>query len=148
MSYLIKRDKKTNTITYMEYNMQGYKFTPKSKENAKIQVNQIVVVNPSMIEQILTLKFNTMFRKLMAFVLNFLNDPSSDSTNGMYALTEIERLKSIIFNKYQNYLTIEKQKAFLDKLAYLEKQINMKMLMTYEFMAPSYEEEQTQGRGR
>ena len=97
MSYLIKKDNKTNTITYMQYDMKGYKFTPKSQKNASIQVNQIVIINPQMIDKILTLKFNSTFKKLMAFVLNYLNDTSSDTTDGIYALGEIDRLKSIIF---------------------------------------------------
>ena len=148
MSYLIKKDNKTNTITYMQYDMKGYKFTPKSQKNASIQVNQIVIINPQMIDKILTLKFNSTFKKLMAFVLNYLNDTSSDTTDGIYALGEIDRLKSIIFNKYQAYLSVEKQKNFLDKLAFLENQINMKMMMAYQFMPSEYQEEQTQGRGR
>ncbi len=148
MSYLIKKDNKTNTITYMEYDMKGYKFTPKSKANASVQVNQIVIINPQMIDRILTLKFNSTFKKLMTFVLNYINDTTADTSSGMYALGEIERLKSIIFNKYQAYLSREKQKVFLDKLAFLENQINLKMMMAYQFNSPVYEEEQTQGRGR
>ena len=147
MSYLIKKDNKTNVITYMEYDLKGYKFTPKSKENAKIQVKEIVVVNPQLIDKILTLKLNSMFKKLMAFIIEYSSDDNADNGNGFYALSEIDRLKSIIINKYQNYLAVEKQKMFLENLAYLEKQINMKMMINYQFQMP-YEEEQTQGRGR
>ena len=95
MSYLIKKDQKTNTITYMDYDLKGYKFTPKSKKS------------------------------------------------------EIDRLKSIIINKYKNYISYQKEKMFLENLAYLENQIQMKMMIAYNFyQTPEMEEEQTQGRGR
>ena len=149
MSYLIKKDQKTNTITFLQYDLKGYKFTPKSKDNAKISVSQIVVVNPSMIDKILTIKFNAMFKKLVAYVANFLNDEDTDSSDAMFALTEIDRLKSIIMNKYHSYIALEKQKFFLNQLSILEQQLNMKMLMQYQFnQTPFLEEEQIQGRGR
>ena len=149
MSYLIKKDQKTNTITFLQYDLKGYKFTPKSKDNAKISVSQIVVVNPSMIDKILTIKFNAMFKKLVAYVANFLNDEDTDSSDAMVALTEIDRLKSIIMNKYHSYIALEKQKFFLNQLSILEQQLNMKMLMQYQFnQTPFLEEEQIQGRGR
>ena len=31
MSYLIKKSQKTNEIIYLNYDLKGYKFTPKSK---------------------------------------------------------------------------------------------------------------------
>ena len=149
MSYLIKKDQKTNTITYMDYDLKGYKFTPKSKKNAKIQVNEIVVVNKEMIDKILTIKFNSSFKKLMAYVYQYLNDENADASDGVFALSEIDRLKSIIINKYKNYISYQKEKMFLENLAYLENQIQMKMMIAYNFyQTPEMEEEQTQGRGR
>lgn len=147
MSYLIKKDNKTNTITYMNYNLDGYKFTPKSKENTSITINEIVVINPKMIDSILTIKFNSMFKKLIAFI----SDNSDNSSNGMYALTEIERLKSILFHKYQKYISVEKQRIFYSKLNMLEQKIKRDLMMQMNFSynnVHEYEEEQTQGRGR
>ena len=147
MSYLIKKDNKTNTITYMNYNLDGYKFTPKSKENTSITINEIVVINPKMIDSILTIKFNGMFKKLIAFI----SDNSDNSSNGMYALTEIERLKSILFHKYQKYISAEKQRVFYSKLSMLEQKIKRDLMMQMNFSynnVHEYEEEQTQGRGR
>lgn len=152
MSYLIKRDNKTNTITYMEYDLKGYKFTPKSKENAKVHVNQIMIINPELIDKILTIKYNSMYKKLVTFIREYLSDANASEGNGVFALTEIDRLKSIIMNKYKAYISREKQKLFLENLAKLEKQIQMKMLMQYQFTQgymPNYHDEEiTQGRGR
>ena len=148
MSYLIKKSQKTNEIIYLNYDLKGYKFTPKSKKNAKIQVNEIVVVNKDLIDKILTIKFNDSMKKLVAYVYEFLND-ETDVSSGVFALSEIDRLKSIIINKYKSFISQKKEKLFLEHLAYLENQIQMKMMMAYNFyQAPEMEEEQTQGRGR
>ena len=149
MSYLIKKDNKTNSITYINYNLEGYKFTPKSKNNAKIKINQLMIVNPTMIDKILTIKFNDMFKKIMNYLALFLN--SDDDNNGEMILGEIDRLKSILINKYHNYLAVEKQKLFLDKLNFLENQLKMKIIINNNInYDSSYEFEETvsQGRGR
>ena len=149
MSYLIKKDNKTNSITYMEYNLEGYKFTPKSKKNAKIKINQLMIVNPTMIDKILTIKFNDMFKKLMSYATTFLYNQDDDSSTGAYLLGEIEKLKSIINNKYRNYIASEKQRFFLEKLNYLENLLKTKMLAQMSFTSMYVpEEEIIQGKGR
>lgn len=147
MSYLIKKNSKNNTITYMDYDLKGYKFTPKSKKHSTIKVNQIMVVNPKMIDKILTIKFNDMFKKLMNFATLYLYDTSGDESAAVFALGEIDRIKSIIANKYKNYISQKKQAFFLDKLNYLEKQIKMKAMINYSYMN-SFNEQMNNGRGR
>lgn len=153
MSYLIKKDSKTNTITYMEYELEGYKFKPKSSPS--IKVSQITVVNNDMIDKILTIKFSQMFKKLTVFIMqNLYSDDEESDANTNYALTEIERLKSIIRNKY-NKINKEKKEFFLKQLAMLEQQLRMKMMQKMQYMnmnmfTPQVPEEQEleQGRGR
>ena len=68
-NYLIKKDKKTNQIIYMEYELHGYKFNPKNRQNenkAYIDVKEVTVYNPIMIDAILTAKFNRTFKKIIA----------------------------------------------------------------------------------
>lgn len=150
MSYLIKKDSKNNTITFMQYDLEGYKFTPKSKNDSVLNVKEIVVINPTMIDKILTIKFNNMYNKLMTFIMQFLNDQTTDTSSGMYALSEIDRLKSILFNKYQKFLSQEKQQLFFNKLNMMEQQLKMNMMMKMNYMN-NYQyplEEKTQGKGR
>ncbi len=147
MSYLIKKDHKTNTITYMEYELEGYKFKPRN--NTKIKINQITIINPDMIDKILTIKFSQMFKKLTSFVMQILCDNTdSDDSNTMYALAEIDRLKSIIINKY-NKIAREKQQFFLAQLVSLENQLKMKKMISMQFDNMLYDqEEENYNRGR
>lgn len=147
MSYLIKKDNKTNTITYLEYDLKGYKFKPKNNHNSSIKINEIIIINPQMIDKILTIKFNAMFKKLMIFGMQFLND-DPDSTDGAYVLAEIDRLKGIILKKYQKYLSREKQKLFLDKLDYLENLLRFKNNINRQFMQDNFLQEEYMGKSR
>ena len=107
MSYLIKKNKATSQIVYMEYNMNGYEFKPK-----KVEISKIMIINPTLIEKILTIKFNQMFKKLALYVYQLLNSDNNDETAAAYCLGEVERLKSILFHDYQKYISKEKQKMF------------------------------------
>lgn len=147
MSYLIKKDNKTNTITYMEYDLEGYKFKPKN--NTTIKITQITVINNDMIDKILTIKFNQMFKKLTVFVMQNLYNDEDDDSNTAYALNEIGRLREIIMNQY-NKIAKEKKEFFLQQLAVLEQQMKMKMMqkIQYQNMFMLQQEEKSQERGR
>lgn len=144
MSYLIKKNKATSQIVYMEYNMNGYEFKPK-----KVEISKIMIINPTLIEKILTIKFNQMFKKLALYVYQLLNSDNNDETAEAYCLGEVERLKSILFLDYQKYISKEKQKMFETKLAMIEQQLKAKMMLQMGYFNQVMEEpELDQGRGR
>lgn len=130
MSYLIKKDTKTNNIYYMEYNLDGYKFKP--KKEVTLKVKEITVINTDMVDKILTIKFNAMFKKITSFVMQILYDDNSDESSTAFALSEIDRLKSILINNYQKFLTSQKKQTFIAKLNFLEQQLRMKIIMNYQ----------------
>jgi len=148
-SFLLKKDSKTNEIMIMSYENNGYTFHPGAKTQSRYKVNQITIVKPSMIDAILTQKFDKKYRQLVMIVFNILQTSDEESNEGdiMIALDEIARLREIILNKYQKFLKKEKEEKFIKQLRLLEnelraKQITIRMNM---FNMYNYEEEKSLG---
>ncbi len=148
MAYLIKKNKKTNEIIYMEYDLHGYKFSPKSKKEAYLDVKEVTVINPELIDSILSIKFNKIFNKLFNKVVDVLNDDDASESDTMMVLGEVELLRGILLNKYQNFLKFEKEELFLKKLRLLENELKVKIMMIREKrLAMEKELEVSKGKG-
>lgn len=149
-SFLLKKDEKTNEIILMDCEGKGYTFTPGNKTKNHLKVNQITIIKPSMIDAILTTKFDKKYRKLLMIVFNILQSSDEETTNSdiMIVLDEVAKLREIILHKYQKFLSHEKEEKFIKQLRVLEnelraKQINIRMNMLNNIYV--YEEEQSRG---
>lgn len=149
-SYLIKKDDRTNAIVCMEYELLGYKFNPKKTGKAYLDVKEVTVVNPDLIENILTLKFEKRFKRLLAMAIHVQQDDDASEEDTTIVLDEIELVREILLNKYQNYLKRSKEETFLKKLRIIENEMRIKQLYIKEVnQAKEFEvEEPTKGRGR
>ena len=147
-SYLIKKDEKTNQIIYMEYELTGYKFTPKIKNKSYIKINHVTIIKPSLIEKTLLLKLKKTFTKLLYKVKLVLDDDDASDDEVALCLGEVQRLTGIILHKYDKFLKKSIAKEYLNRLLFLEKQLRVKLdLMNMKFLEYDYEEPEKQ-RGR
>ena len=120
--FVIKKDELTDVITYMEYEKnKGFKVTPKKNATFEdmINVNEMIIVNPSLIEKLIIKKCNKSLVKIMN-MLNLVSD-EDDDTGYAIVLDEISRLYSLLENKYQKYLE-EKDYDLMKKKVLLIKQ--------------------------
>ena len=65
--YLIVKEKNDPAITYFEYDkMHGYDLSPKKNIKIKdaINVNKVVIINPSLMNKVATKKVNLKFNDL------------------------------------------------------------------------------------
>lgn len=145
-NYLLKKDCITNSITYMEFDFDGYSFTPKHNEKY-LNINKVIIVNPNLIDKVLTFKFNNTFRKLASLIFKIIDGEDSDESSILIALDEISKTRGIILNRYQKFLSLEKEKMFLNKLRYLESELRIKQIEIKE-KCKYLEEEKYIGRGR
>lgn len=149
-SYLIKKENKTNQIKSMEQS-HGYTFNPKKKEGEKryIDVNEVTVYDHSMIDTILTTKFNRTFAKLLAMVQQVLDDEEATTSQTQLCLDEIELVRQILLNKYDEFLNHEKEQLFLKKLKIVENELRVKQMFIKERTLFLQEQEELKhGRGR
>ncbi len=143
INYLIIKDKNSKSVTYFEYDkIKGYHLKPKNTPFKDcINVNKMIIVNPSLIDTLITKKINNRFNKLIKLVTYLYeeNDPSGEGYH--LALNEISKFRMELINKYRMYLSEEKLKLLDNKLSILETEINLKLEYLYEEANHNYEHE-------
>lgn len=121
--FVIKKDERTDVITYMEYEKREG-FTVKPKKNISfedmINVSEMIIVNPSLIEKLILKKCNKSLIKIMN-MLSIVSEDDDDDTGYAIVLDEISRLQSLLNNKYKKYLE-EKDYELMEKKVLLIKQ--------------------------
>ena len=126
--YLIVKDKNKKEIAYFEYDkLSGYNMTSKNK-NIKlkdaINVNKMIIINPSFIEKLINKKINTKIKKLIDLIANIYNSDDDDPAGAlMQALNEVEKFKREMINKYMDYMTKEQIRLLEKKIEILEKEV-------------------------
>ena len=89
-SYLIKRAKENNEITYMSYDFEGYNFKPKNNNKNYLNVNNIMIVKPDMISKILHIKFNKIYSSSNLTVKMIFSDVILDYKDYMQSTNKDE----------------------------------------------------------
>lgn len=140
--YLLIKDEKTKEIVYMDYDkLSGFQVNPANQSNYDgITINKMIIIKPSFIEKVLKRKIKRKLENYLKLVISILDDEdsSNDNTDLRYALNDLNRYKSIIKNKYQQYLDEKYIELLLKKVALIEKEIKNKMIYYKE---PKVQEE-------
>ena len=126
--YVIKKDEKTNVITYMEYEKrEGLRVKPKNKISFDdmINVNEMIVINPSLIKKLINKKTSKNFSKILK-MLSVVEDDTDDGSGYMLILDEITRLRNLIINKYKKYLAEKEYEVLLKKLEILKQEVEIR----------------------
>ena len=147
-SYLINKSHQDESVVSIR-ELEGYQFKPRSTKDIYIKVNQDTIVDRVMIDKILTMKFNKSFKKVVALALQVINDEDSDEGNVAIVLGEVELVREILLNRYQKFLSYEKEQLFLKKLRLIENELRMKMVaIKRKAQLLEMQEEKTRSRGR
>lgn len=133
MPYIIKRDNDTKELVYMQYKLNGYKFKPKNNRDARISIDEIMLVKPSINDKILSISFKNHYDKIVKLIYFILNSDDTNDSDVMLALNEIAKLRSILLNEYQDFLSDELEAEFLGKLRDLENKLRIKMISIHEY---------------
>lgn len=147
-SYLInKRHCDESVVSIKE--LDGYKFKPKSGNGNYIKVNEVTIVDRVMIDKILSMKFDKSFKQLVALALRVINDEDADDAEAEIVLDEVELVRQVLLNKYQKFLSYEKEQLFLKKLRLIENEIRVKQVqIKQKAIYLEQQEEKSHGRGR
>ena len=128
--YHIIKSKEDKSITYFEYDkLEGYDLSPKksAKIEDAINVNKIVIINPTLANKVAKKKVDIKFKKL----LNLLNIvfESDDDTGTAYhqGLDELERLRQELVDKYKKYLEDDEFDTMDKKLGILEHELKVRL---------------------
>lgn len=147
-SYLINKKHCDESVISIK-ELDGYKFKPKSGNGNYIKVNEVTIVDRVMIDKILSMKFDKSFKQLVALALRVINDEDADDAETEIVLDEVELVRQVLLNKYQKFLSYEKEQLFLKKLRLIENEIRVKQVqIKQKVIYLEQQEEKSHGRGR
>ena len=131
--YMVCRSDYDGSTIWLDYqHLDGYQVKPLNRVSySGIKVNKMILVKPSYIEKVLKKKIQ---RKLDMY-LKF-----TTPTDLRNALNDLTRYKNMVSNIYRKYLEEKYITLLLNKIALLEQEIKMKLVVL-----PEKEEEYDMG---
>ena len=146
--YSLQKDTEGKTLLIFKPKKDvGFEFTPKnSSEYMGMNVNKMVVINPSFVEKVLKKKVKRRLDLYLQFIVNMLDDEDTDPTGLREVLNDVERYKRIIINKYRLYLDEKYINLLLKKIELLSNEIKMKLIYSREPIEKEAEHEQRRSR--
>ena len=151
--FLVIKNKDSKAIKYLEYDkLNGYNIHPKQNvrfTNA-ININKMVIINPSLIEKVIDRKIKHKFNNLINLLSFVYDNDDASTTDGLdLALNEAEKFRIETINKYKSYLTEEKLKLMEKKIEILEDEIKLrKQYFINEQMNREFYSEKKEGKSR
>ena len=143
--YVIKKDVKTDVITYMEYEkLKGLSVKPKNNVSFEdmINVEEMIIINPSLIEKLISKKCTKTFDRIIKMI-SIVSDDEDDDSGYALILDEIARFKNLLISKYHDYMEEKEYELTLKKIKLLKEEVEHRKNALIE----SLETEQTR-RGK
>lgn len=151
--YYLKRKIKRGKVASLG-KIEGLKIKPKSGKNI-VKVKWVTICDKLLSEKYAEKQLNKKIAKLHNVLYKFLMSEDDSETGVKICIGEIEKTKSIIFNKYKEHMKNQKYKDFLAKMVitenefrnkYLEREYLIKLMNSRQ---EYYEEDELErGRGR
>ena len=150
--YLIVKEKNDSSITYFEYdNMQGYDLSPKKNVKIKdaINVNKVVIINPSLMNKVANKQLNLKFKRLLQLITVIFEDDDTSGSVYREGLNEISKLRLEAKTKYFRYMKQEEIDMIEKKLDILEHELKLRLYYLEQQYQYSYDVEHThEGKSR
>ncbi len=141
-TYVLSKKKINGLIDYFEYNSDGYVYYPKIDARLSHGVN----IRDKYLISILLYNFDNMFDKLTKSIYAYVTSDDDNDDAVSMLLDEVSRLKSIVELEYKKHLSIDKYKEYLNKLYYLDSELNRKKAILRYNQEMDYE--MSRGRSR
>lgn len=134
--FVVKKDAKSDVITYMEYEkLKGFNVKPKQSLNIEdmINVNEMVIINPTLIEKLINKKCKRTIEKFLLMLSVIDEDDSDDTTGTELLLGELEKFISLVVNKYKEYMKKEEYKTLLKKLEIIKIELEVRKSIRLQY---------------
>lgn len=126
---LHKTNDNKNLLDLKDGKIDGFRFAPKyTNEYMGMEVNKMVVINPSLIEKVLKKKIKRKLDLYLQFIVSVIDDEDTDPSNLRYVLDDLERYRRTIINKYQHYLDEKYINLLLKKIEVLNNELKTKLI--------------------
>ena len=130
--FLIVKEKDSKEIKYFDYDkLEGYSLTAKKDVHFAdgIDINRVIIINPSFIDKIATKKIKSKFEKLvnMMQIVCEVGDEDESGEGYRIALDEANKLKMELWNKYKKFISDEKLDLMIKKIEILEDELKLRL---------------------
>ena len=141
MKFILEKEKIGGIIFYFDYDQEVYPLNSSSK-------NKIIIYQKELFSPFIDDKFDIKFEQLVRVIINFLYQDNEDSDEGdcMILLDETEKMKSILENTYKKHMKKEQYKDYVEKLYFLNIELQNKLAMINYQNKFGYTEENTHRR--
>lgn len=153
MYYIKRKIKRNKLIGFGE--LEGLEIKP---TKSKIKVGKVIICDKKLSNKYIKKQLDKKFSKLYKTLYEFLISEDSSEAGVKSCLTEIEKIKSIIFNKYKEYMKTKLYKEYLAKIVLTENEFRDKfmereylsrmMKETFENFSSLYDDEKKVGKSR
>jgi len=156
-SYRLEKEIQEKKIIKKKISKTGLHMKPKLKERKDfVLVKEIIIVNPTLQEKVLKMQFNLAFRRLLKLVIEVVEDETATSGDVGVALSEVERMKNVLKDKYKKNVSSKEYFSMWRKAEYLEQELEKKAIVIKQvekmyfkkMITNSLEPEEERGRGR
>lgn len=132
--FIVKKEAASDVITYCEYEkLKGYNVKPKEGVSFEdmINVDKMIIINPSLIEKLVSKKCSRNLEKILNMMTLIYDDDSDDTGVGL-VLDEVEKFKTILMNRYRDYMKKEQYNLYLKKLEIIKSELELRRQVLYE----------------
>lgn len=147
MKYIL--DNKSDKIKSVNENkLEGLQVD--TKNNNLLNATKILIVDSELKDAYIKKRVNKKIMALLAKMQYILDNEEDGNNNAALVLGEIDRLKSIMINKYREHLKVEEFEYLLKKLMIIEEEFKIKYnrKQIYREMLMEDLDEMIEGRGR
>ena len=152
--YKLDKNTKERKLEKKKIVVDGLQMNPKFKNHQSlVNVEEIIIASPNLKEKALKMQFNIAFRKVLRMVMDTMED-GGDSDIGV-ALNELDRMKKILKEKYEQEVSISEFHIMWQKVELLESDLKRTLVerrrmeeLYFRKMMEEQEIEEERGRGR
>ena len=87
-----------------------------------INVDEMILINPSLIEKLISKKCTKTFDRILKMI-SVVSDDEDDDTGYSLILDEIARFKNLLMSKYKDYMEEKEYELSLKKLKLLKEEV-------------------------
>ncbi len=114
-------------FTYKDSDNKAHPLKLKPTIKGGVKLSSVEIIDEKLIRKMILKKVSKELDKIIeTFSIYFDLEEEEASSAESLLLSDIDRLRGIILNKYSNYLSKADIKSFLDKIKFLEDQIKLK----------------------
>ena len=127
--YILKKDNKKKKIIKVELPLDGIHIKPKLKKHKSlIMVKEIIVIHPDLKKNLTLKKFDRLYRKLIAIMIDVTESDDSTSSDCIIALNEVSKIHGMMELEMQKELKKRDYERLQKKLALIEGKLQNKLL--------------------